>query len=216
MQITPTARAARGLSGFKAIGLHPLAKPLLFVLCLLPFAYLLWAALFDQLGANPPEALVRATGDWTLRMLCVVLAVTPLRVLTANPALARFRRMLGLFVYFYGVLHLLSYSGFDMAFDLADIARDIAKRPFILVGFTAFLLLTSLALTSFNRAIKALGAKNWQRLHKAVYLVAGLAILHFFWMREGKNDFAEVALYAAVLAVLMGWRLWRYSYKSPL
>ncbi|MBE0475143.1 MAG: sulfoxide reductase heme-binding subunit YedZ [Rhodoferax sp.] len=186
------------------------AKPLVFVVALLPFVYLLWAAVFDQLGANPAEALVRSTGDWTLRMLCVVLAVTPLRVLTGNSALARFRRMLGLFVYFYALLHLLSYSGFDMAFDVADIANDIGKRPFILVGFTAFVLLTGLALTSFNRAIKALGAKNWQRLHKAVYAVAGLAILHFFWMRAGKNDFAEVLVYAAVLAALLGWRLWRY------
>lgn len=201
------------LSGFAASSLHRRAKPLVFVLALLPFVYLLWAAAFDQLGANPAEALVRSTGDWTLRMLCVVLAVTPLRVLTGNPALARFRRMLGLFVYFYVSLHLLSYSGFDMAFDISDIASDIAKRPFILVGFSAFVLLTSLALTSFNRAIKVLGAKNWQRLHKAVYAVAGLAILHFFWMRAGKNDFAEVAVYAFVLAALLGWRLWRYLAK---
>lgn len=211
-----TMQVPQRVPRLSAIGMHPMAKPLVFGLALLPFVHLLWAALFDHLGANPAEALVRSTGDWTLRMLCVVLAVTPLRVLTASPALARFRRMLGLFVYFYGVLHLLSYSGFDMAFDVADIGKDIVKRPFILVGFTAFLLLTSLALTSFNRAIKALGAKNWQRLHKAVYLVAGLAILHFFWMRAGKNDFAEVALYAAVLAVLMGWRLWRYLYGSRL
>ena len=184
--------------------LHPLAKPLVFVVALLPFVYLLWAAVFDQLGANPAEALVRSTGDWTLRMLCVVLAVTPLRVLTGNPALARFRRMLGLFVYFYALLHLLSYSGFDMGFDVADIAKDIAKRPFILVGFAAFVLLTSLALTSFNRAIRALGAKTWQRLHQAVYVVAGLAILHFFWMRAGKNNFAEVAVYAAVIGRFAG------------
>ena len=209
-------RASGRLPGFKALCLHPLAKPLVFVLSLLPFVYLLWAALFDQLGANPAEALVRSTGDWTLRLLCGVLAVTPLRVLTANPALARFRRMLGLFMYFYAALHLLSYSGFDMAFDVADIAKDIAKRPFILVGFTAFLLLTSLALTSFNRAIKALGAKKWQRLHQAVYLVAALAVLHFFWMRAAKNDFAEVFAYAALLAALLGWRLWRFIYKNRL
>jgi sulfoxide reductase heme-binding subunit YedZ len=193
---------------------HRTAKPLVFVLALVPFFSLTWAAVFDQLGANPAEALVRATGDWTLRMLCVVLAVTPLRVLTGNPALARFRRMLGLFVYFYALLHLLSYSGFDMAFDLTDIVRDIVKRPFILVGFMAFLLLTSLALTSFNRAIKALGAKNWQRLHKAVYLVAGLATLHFFWMRAGKNDFAEVAVYAVMLLALLGWRFSWFLYKK--
>ena len=217
MQVTRNTVLSQGLlPRFKAMSLHPLAKPLVFVLALLPFVYLLWAAVFDQLGANPAEALVRSTGDWTLRMLCLVLAVTPLRVLTGNPGLARFRRMLGLFVYFYVWLHLLSYSGFDMAFDVADIARDIAKRPFILVGFSAFVLLTSLALTSFNRAIKALGAKNWQRLHKAVYGVAGLAILHFFWMRAGKNDFAEVAVYAAILATLLGWRFWRYLDKNRL
>ena len=195
---------------FSASCRHRFAKPLVFVLALLPFAYLLWAALADQLGANPAEALVRATGDWTLRLLCVVLAVTPLRVLTGNAALARFRRMLGLFVYFYALLHLLSYSGFDMAFDLADIARDIVKRPFILVGFLAFVVLTSLAFTSFNRAIKVLGGRNWQRLHRAVYGVAGLAILHFFWMRAGKNDFAEVFVYAGVLTALLGWRLRRF------
>jgi methionine sulfoxide reductase heme-binding subunit len=211
-----TREASGLLPGFTRCCLHPLAKPLVFVVALLPFFYLLWGAVFDQLGANPAEALVRSTGDWTLRMLCVVLAVTPLRVLTGNPALARFRRMLGLFVYFYALLHLLSYSGFDMAFDVADIARDIAKRPFILVGFLAFVLLTSLALTSFNRAIRALGAKTWQRLHRAVYLVAGLAILHFFWMRAGKNDFAEVAVYAGVIAALLGLRLWRYLEKDGL
>lgn len=208
------ASAASGLTPrARSWGLHPLAKPLLSVLALLPLASLLWAVLFDQLGANPAQALVRATGDWTLRMLCVVLAVTPLRVLTGNPVLARFRRMLGLFVYFYAVLHLLSYSGFDMAFDVADIAKDIAKRPFILVGFLAFVLLTSLALTSFNRAIKALGAKTWRRLHQSVYGVAGLAILHFFWMRAGKNDFADVVVYATVLAILLGWRLLRVGQR---
>lgn len=208
------SKAAVVVPGYAGRYRPRLAKPLVFVLALSPFLYLLWAAVFDQLGANPAEALVRATGDWSLRMLCVVLAVTPLRVLTARPALARFRRMLGLFVYFYVLLHLLSYSGFDMAFDLADIAKDIVKRPFILVGFTAFVLLTSLALTSFNRAIKTLGAKNWQRLHKSVYGVAALAILHFFWMRAGKNDFAEVAVYAVVLASLLGWRLWHYWVKT--
>ena len=131
---------------------HRLAKPVVFCLSLLPFVYLLWAAVFDHLGANPAEALVRSTGDWTLRALCVVLAVTPLRVMAGLAVLARFRRMLGLFVYFYVVLHLLSFSGFDMGFDVGDIAKDIAKRPFILVGFAAFLILTSLALTSFNRS----------------------------------------------------------------
>ena len=194
----------------RKILLHPAAKPLLFGLCLLPLAWLVYGAAADRLGANPAEALVRATGDWTLRFLCLVLAVTPLRVLSSTPQLARFRRMLGVYVFFYAVLHMLSYSGFDMGFDVSGIARDIAKRPFILVGSLAFSLLALLAATSFNRAIRALGARRWQALHRAVYAVAGLALLHFFWMRAGKNDFAEVALYGAILGALLGWRLWHW------
>ena len=193
--------------------MHPAAKPLVFVLSLLPFAWLAYgtiaAAFFnaDTLGANPAEYLIRATGDWTLRFLCITLAVTPVRVWTRQPALARFRRMLGLFTYFYVVLHFLCYSVFDMGLDFGDIAKDIAKRPFILVGFAAFVLLTPLAATSFNRAVKAMGAKRWQALHKLVHAIAGLGILHFFWMRAGKHNFAEVAVYAAILALLLGWRL---------
>jgi sulfoxide reductase heme-binding subunit YedZ len=187
---------------------HAAAKPLLFMLCLLPLAWLVYAALANQLGANPAEALVRKTGDWTLRFICIVLAVTPLRVMSGTPALARFRRMLGLFAYFYVSVHLLSYSWFDMGFELEDIAKDIAKRPFILVGFSAFVLLTPLAATSFNAVIKAMGARRWQALHKLVYLIAGLGILHFFWMRAGKHDFAEVMVYGAIVAALLGWRLW--------
>ncbi len=194
--------------------MHPAAKPLVFGVCLLPFAWLLYAAITNQLGANPAEALVRSTGDWTLRFLCIVLAVTPLRVITKTPTLARFRRMLGLYVYFYVLVHLLSYSWFDMGFDVGDIVKDIIKRPFILVGFSAFVLLTPLAATSFNRAIKAMGARRWQLLHKLVYAVAGLGILHFFWMRAGKNNFAEVFVYAAILGVLLGWRLLDYLKKK--
>jgi len=196
--------------------LHSGAKPLVFVLCLLPFLWLTYGAFTDALGANPAEHLIRSTGDWTLRFICIVLAVTPLRTLTNTPGLARFRRMLGLFVYFYVVVHLLSYSGFDMGFDVGDIARDIAKRPFILVGFSAFVLLTPLAATSFNRAIKAMGTKRWQTLHKLVYGIAGLGLLHFFWMRAGKNNFAEVAVYAAIIAVLLGWRVAQYLKKKGL
>ena len=194
--------------------LKPAAKPLVFLICLLPFAWLVFNVATDNLGANPQEALIRATGDWTLRFLCIVLTVTPLRTISNTPQLARFRRMLGLFVYFYVVVHLLSYSWFDMGFDVADIAKDIAKRPFILVGFSAFVLLTPLALTSFNRAIKALGGKRWQLLHKLVYVIAGLGILHFFWMRAGKNDFNEVFVYAAILAVLLGWRVVQWLNKK--
>jgi sulfoxide reductase heme-binding subunit YedZ len=186
---------------------HRWAKPLVFALCLLPLSWLLYLVVQDQLGANPQEALIRATGDWALRFLVIVLAVTPLRELSGLSALARYRRMLGVFMYFYALLHFLSYSGFDMGFDVADIFNDIVKRPFILVGSLALLLLTPLAATSLNAAIRALGAKRWQRLHRLVYAVAGLAILHFFWMRAGKNDFAEVAVYAGILALLLGWRL---------
>lgn len=190
--------------------MHPAAKPVVFLLCLLPFAWLVYGAFTDGLGANPAEYLIRATGDWTLRFICIVPAVTPLRVMTKTNALARFRRMLGLFAYFYVVLHLLCYSWFDMGFEWSGIAKDIAKRPFILVGFLAFVLLTPLAATSFNRAIKALGAKRWQMLHKLVYLIAGLGLLHFFWMRAGKNNFAEVFVYAAIVALLLAWRVWHF------
>jgi sulfoxide reductase heme-binding subunit YedZ len=194
--------------------LHPLAKPMVFCLALLPFAWLFYAAATDQLGANPAEALIRSTGDWTLRFLCIVLAVTPLRVISKTPALARFRRMLGLFVYFYVLIHFLSYSWLDMGFVVPDIAADIVKRPFILVGFTSLLLLTPLAATSFNRAIRALGAKRWQLLHKLVYVVAGLGLLHFFWMRAGKNNFNEVFVYLFILGSLLGWRVWHFGNKK--
>ncbi len=195
------SRAHRWLS-------HRLAKPVVFVLASLPFLWLVWAAFANQLGANPAEALIRSLGDWTLRFLVLVMAVTPLRVMAGWPALARLRRMLGLFVFFYACMHLLAYAWFDMGFEVREIARDIAKRPFILVGFIAWLLLTALAATSFNRAVRALGARRWQALHRAVYAVAGLAVLHFFWMRSGKNDFAEVGVYAAILGALLAWRVW--------
>jgi methionine sulfoxide reductase heme-binding subunit len=189
---------------------HPRTKLALHLAAALPLAWLVYAAFADLLGANPAEALERSTGDWTLRMLCVVLTVTPLRVAMGWTALARHRRMLGLWTFAYAMLHLLCYSWFDMGFDVTGIAADIVKRPFILVGFTAAVLLLALAATSFNRAIKFMGAKRWQRLHKAVYAVAVLAILHFFWMRAGKNNFAEVAIYAAILATLLGWRVQNY------
>lgn len=183
-----------------------LGKPTVFVLLLLPLAWLVSAVVLDRLGANPAQALVRATGDWTLRMLCLVLALTPLRLQFQWPQLARLRRMVGLFVYFYVVLHLLSYAWFDMGFVWADVATDIAKRPFILVGFAGWMLLSLLALTSFDRAARWLGGKNWRRLHRAVYVIAALALLHFFWMRAAKNDLNEVVVYALIVAALLGWR----------
>lgn len=192
-----------------AVLLHPAAKPAGFALALLPLAGLVYGAVANTLGANPAEALIRSTGDWTLRFLCLTLAVTPLRTLLGWPALARWRRMLGLFTFFYGVLHALCYAWLDMGLELNPILADIAKRNFILVGTAALVLMLPLAATSFNRAIRALGAARWQALHRAVYAVALLALLHFFWMRAGKNDFAEWSIYAAVLGVLLGWRLWR-------
>lgn len=215
--VPPSAKhAPSGLAGLRPLLLRPTAKIVLFALALLPVAWLLYGVITNNLGANPTEYLTRATGDWTLRFLCLTLAVTPLRSITATPQLARFRRMLGLFVYFYAVLHLLCYVWFDMEFVLADIIKDIPKRTFILVGFAAFVLLTPMAATSFNRAIKALGVKRWQILHRAIYVIAVLAILHFFWMRAGKNDFAEVFVYAAVLAALLGWRVVQFVSKKRL
>lgn len=199
-------------AGMKQLWLHPAAKRLLFALCAAPCAWLVSAALTDGLGANPAEALIRATGDWSLRALCLVLAVTPLRVLTGTPALARFRRMLGLWVFFYAVLHFGCYAVLDQGLDVPAIVRDVAKRPFILVGSLALVLLALLAATSTQRAMRALGGRRWQTLHRAVYAVAGLALLHFFWIRAGKRNFAEVAVYAAILGLLLGWRLghaWR-------
>ena len=185
------------------------AKPLLFLLCLAPLAWLVYAAATNQLGANPAEALIRGLGDWTLRGLWLTLAITPLRELSGLAALARFRRMLGVFTFSYASLHLLAYGWLDMGLDFGEIGRDIAKRPFILMGFTAWSLMLPLAATSFNRAIKALGAKRWQTLHKLVYAVGVIALLHFIWMRAGKHNFAEPAVYGVILAALLGWRLWR-------
>ncbi|WP_164963920.1 sulfite oxidase heme-binding subunit YedZ [Rubrivivax sp. JA1026] len=193
----------------------PAAKPIVFVLALLPAAWLVWGAVADTLGANPAEALIRATGDWTLRFLCLTLAVTPLRQATGWHALARLRRLLGLFTFFYGVVHFLCFAWLDMGLDVGAIVQDIAKRPFILVGTAALLTMLPLAATSFNAAIKALGGRRWQLLHRAVYATAGLALLHFFWMRSGKHDYAEVAVYAAILGVLLGWRVWRRLRPAP-
>ncbi len=196
--------------------LHPAAKPLLIAVVVGPLAWLLYGALANRLGTNPAEALIRSTGDWTLRLLCLTLAVTPLREATGWTALARFRRILGVATFGYALLHLLAYGWLDMAFVVGDVVRDIAKRPFILVGTAALLLMLPLAATSFDAAIRHLGARRWRALHRAVYAVAGLALLHFFWMRAGKNDFAEVGVYAAVVAALLGWRLVRWRRRTAV
>ena len=191
--------------------LSPWAKPLLMLLLALPAVWLVYAAFNDLLGANPTEALTRQTGDWTLRGLCLVLAVSPLRVMTTTPALQRFRRILGVSTFIYGCLHMLCYAWFDQGFALNEIWQDILKRPFIWMGFGGLVCMLPLALTSFNAAIRWLSPKRWQLLHRLVYAVAVLAVLHFFWMRAGKNNFTEVWVYAAVLGGLMAWRVlhWR-------
>jgi sulfoxide reductase heme-binding subunit YedZ len=188
--------------------LSPWAKPLLMLLLALPAVWLIYAAFNDLLGANPAEALTRQTGDWTLRGLCVVLAITPLREITGTPALLRFRRTLGVSTFIYACLHMLCYAWFDQGLAFDDIWRDILKRPFIWLGFGGLLAMLPLALTSFNAAIRWMGVKRWQTLHRLVYAVAVLAVLHFFWMRAGKNDFTEVLVYAAVLGSLLAWRIW--------
>jgi len=194
-------------TNWRALFVSPWAKPVVVLLLALPAVWLVYAAFNDLLGANPAEALTRSTGDWTLRALCVVLAITPLRVLTATPALQRFRRTLGVGTFVYACLHMLCYAWFDQGLDLNDIWLDILKRPFIWLGFSGLVCMLPMAATSFNAAIRYMGVKRWQLLHRLVYAVAVLAVLHFFWMRAGKNDFTEVAVYAAILASLLGWRV---------
>ena len=194
--------------------LHPSAKPLVFLLCLGPLAWLVSGAATGYLGPNPAETLIRSTGDWSLRMLWFALAVTPLRLWTGWPALARLRRLLGLTAAFYVALHFACYAWLDQDLALDVILRDIAKRPFILVGTLAGLLMLPLAATSFNAAVRWLGAARWRALHRAAYAAALLGLLHFFWMRSAKNLWGEVSVYATVLALLFGARLWRWRRAS--
>jgi len=181
-------------------------KTTLFLLCLVPLLSLVYGLLGDSLGANPIEALSRGLGDWTLRFLLITLLVTPLRRFTGLNWLPRLRRMLGLYTFFYALLHFMSYVWLDQFFDWAAIGKDIVKRPFITVGFASFLLLIPLAATSTNAMIKRLGGQRWRALHRAIYLIAGLAVLHYWWMV--KKDITQPAIYAAVLALLLGLRVY--------
>ena len=183
-----------------------LFKPLVFILLLLPLAFYAWGMWQDTLGANPLEAVIRGLGDWGLRILLLTLAISPLRRLLKWAQLLRLRRMLGLYAYFYIVLHLMSYLWFDQFFDWEEIWFDIIERPFITIGMVAVVLLTPLAITSTKGMIRRLG-KNWMRLHKLVYPISILAIIHFWWMV--KLDISEPILYASILTVLLGERLIR-------
>ena len=181
-------------------------KPVVFVMCLVPLAWLLWDGLTRHLGANPVETLNHRTGIWTLRLLLITLTVTPLRRLTGWNNLIRLRRMLGLYVFFYACLHFLTWLVFDHFFDVHEIVKDIIKRPYITVGFLAFVLLIPLAVTSTKTWVKRLGSR-WARLHRLVYVIATGGALHFLWLV--KADVREPVVYGSILAVLLAYRAWR-------
>lgn len=189
-----------------------IAKCTLFLLALIPFARLVWGAVNDGLGANPLEFITRNSGDWTLYFLTIGLAVTPLRRLLNANWLIKFRRMLGLFAFFYASLHFLAFFWFDHFFAFDEMLTDVVKRPFILVGFIAFLCLIPLAATSTNFMMRKMGGKQWQLLHKLVYLVAILGLLHFWWMKAAKNDFGQPLLFITIIGVLFALRAyWKWG-----
>jgi len=185
-----------------------LLKSVLFVLALLPFARLVLFTLTDRLGANPIEFITRNTGDWTLYFLCFTLAITPLRRITGWNWLLKLRRMSGLFAFFYVSLHFMTFFWFDHFFDLAEMWKDVLKRPFITVGFSAFVLLIPLAITSTNGMVRRLGGKRWQWLHRLMYLIVPLGVLHFWWMKAGKNLLAQPILFATIVSMLLLFRIW--------
>lgn len=186
-------------------------KPLLFVVCLVPFAMLALGAINDTLGTNPVETMTHETGEWTLRFLLITLAITPLRRLLKQTWLIKCRRMLGLYTFFYAVLHFMTYIWFDQFFDWKEILLDIPKRPFITVGFAAFILLIPLALTSTNKMMKRL-KKNWVKLHSLIYVIAVLGILHFLWLV--KADALEPLVYSGILLVLLIYRAYYQRLKT--
>jgi len=181
-------------------------KPLLFVAGLLPFARWFWLGFNDGLTANPVEFLTRSSGTWTLVCLLVTLSITPLRRLLGQPALVRLRRPCGLFAFFYGSLHFMAWVWWDRGLDPASMLQDVAERPFITVGFAAFVCMAALAATSTRWAMRRMG-RRWQVLHRAVYLIGVLAIVHLWWHKAGKHDFQQPLAYGVVLAVLLGWRV---------
>lgn len=196
-KITPRIRASKpNMIGF--------TKIVVFILCLTPLEWLAWGAYTSHLGANPIEKITHATGDWTLRFLLITLAVTPLRKVLGVPSLIRFRRMLGLYAFFYGFLHFVTYVWLDKFFDLHEMLVDIGKRKFITVGFTAFVLLIPLAITSTSGWIRRLGGKRWQALHRLVYLSAIAGVIHYLWLV--KADIRVPLEYGALLGMLLLYR----------
>jgi sulfoxide reductase heme-binding subunit YedZ len=192
------------MRGTAALRPRAVAKIVVFLLCLIPAALLVWRAAADDLGANPIEAVTLSTGRWTLRFLLVTLAITPLRRLTGWNGLITFRRMLGLFAFFYASLHFATYVVVDQFFDWETIVEDITKRPFIMAGFAALVLLVPLALTSTKGWIRRLG-RRWQTIHRLIYVATALAVVHFIW--KVKSDLRDPLLYASILAVLLGFRV---------
>ena len=178
-------------------------KPVLFLACLVPFIALVIGAVNNTLGTNPVETMTHETGEWTLRFLLLTLMITPLRRLSGKSWLIKLRRMLGLYAFFYACLHFITYIWFDQYFDWMEVIRDVPKRPFITVGFTAFVLLIPLAVTSNNKMMRRL-KKNWVKLHKLVYVIAVLGVLHFLWLV--KADTLEPLIYASILLILLGYR----------
>jgi sulfoxide reductase heme-binding subunit YedZ len=176
-----------------------------FLICLIPFGDLIWRIIKSNLGANPVEFLQHATGDWTLRFLILTLCITPFRKLLKLPDLIRFRRMLGLFAFFYVCLHFLTYLGPDQSFDVGAMWKDVAKRPFITVGFLGFVLLIPLAITSTAGWIRRLGGKRWQMLHRAIYISAVAGVIHYYWLV--KSDVREPLLYGTLVGILLLWRI---------
>jgi sulfoxide reductase heme-binding subunit YedZ len=203
MAFTPTPRQ---LTAIKSIA---------FMLALVPFFALVYLVATDQL-VEPLQYITRNTGSWTLYFLCMTLAVTPLRRLAGWNWLLKLRRMLGLYAFFYALLHFTTFLWFDHFFDVQEMLRDVVKRPFITVGFTAFVLLVPLAVTSTNGMVRRLGGKRWQMLHKLVYVIAPLGILHFWWMRAGKHDFNKPIVFGLIVLVLLGIRVWWARVGKPV
>lgn len=188
-------------------------KGAVFVLALVPLLRMVYLTVSGQL-VDPLEFITRGTGDWTLYFLSFTLAVTPLRRLSGQNWLIKLRRMLGLYTFFYGFLHFMTFLWFDHFFDVAEMWKDVLKRPFITVGFIAFVLLIPLAVTSTNGMIKRLGGKRWQWLHRLIYVIAPLAILHFWWMKAGKHNFAQPILFGAILGTLLLMRIYWAARKA--